>query len=153
MRRGRQTHYCTTSCTWGSNIIAAAAALQEYHVTLPQLPSQQQLQQLHAGIMIDGWQVQPKHVEVLRASPDATVAAAAEGNSLRLPQQQQRRQQQRVVLRIDVSEGKKHEVRHAALCTPIERLKSVLCALITNRAAASTSISAIAVRTVPCVWD
>jgi hypothetical protein len=128
--------------------------LQEYWVTLPQDPTQKELQLLRAGTAIDGVRVVPKVVQILRrasssqSDEDAAVDAAAGGPAGQYSSRRGgggkggkressssssseeavgmakgvgdgRREKLSIggkgcVLRLDVSEGKKHEVRQAA---------------------------------------
>jgi 16S rRNA U516 pseudouridylate synthase RsuA-like enzyme len=90
--------------------------LQEYRVTLPQQPTQQQLQLLKAGTTIEGVRVVPKRVHMLQspsvADGSAQQAPARGGSSSSSSNAAARgRPDGRCVLCIEVSEGKKHEVR------------------------------------------
>jgi 16S rRNA U516 pseudouridylate synthase RsuA-like enzyme len=124
--------------------------VQEYWVTLPQDPTQQELQQLRAGTTIDGVHVVPKVVQILRraassSSDDEGAAAAAAAAGQRSSRHGSSSSSSKggkregssseeeggvvkgvggsreklsiggkgCVLRVDVSEGKKHEVRGA----------------------------------------
>jgi 16S rRNA U516 pseudouridylate synthase RsuA-like enzyme len=95
--------------------------LQEYRVTLPQQPTQQQLRLLKAGTTIEGVHVVPKRVQLLqppsvaagsahqgpaRGSSSSSSSSSSSGNA-----GVRRSADGRCVLCIEVSEGKKHEVR------------------------------------------
>jgi 16S rRNA U516 pseudouridylate synthase RsuA-like enzyme len=93
-------------------------------VTLPQDPTQQQLQLLRAGTEIEGVRVVPKVAKILQRSSAATSggqgAAAAAAGGRRGASSSSRGggsgdSRGRCVLRLDVSEGKKHEVRIAGV--------------------------------------
>jgi 16S rRNA U516 pseudouridylate synthase RsuA-like enzyme len=80
---------------------------------LPQQPTQQQLQLLKAGTTIDGVRVIPKRVQLLQPPSVAAGSAPqgpARGSSSRNAGVRQSAEG-RCVLCIEVSEGKKHEVR------------------------------------------
>jgi 16S rRNA U516 pseudouridylate synthase RsuA-like enzyme len=85
-------------------------------VTLPQQPTQQQLQLLKAGTAIEGVHVIPKRVQLLR--PPSVAAGSAQQGPARGSSSSsgssnagvRRSADGRCVLCIEVSEGKKHEV-------------------------------------------
>lgn len=66
-------------------------------MTLPQQPTQQQLQQLRAGTTIEGVHVTPKLVKVLQQPAEQSPSPRG-------------RLRGRCVVQVEVSEGKKHEV-------------------------------------------
>jgi len=106
--------------------------VQEYWVTLPEDPTEQQLKLLRAGTVIEGVHVAPKLVKLRQSSSNSTAGdAGAAGGSAKPSDAVQGRQQDRrassssssragsarqvskkgrCVLQLDVSEGKKHEV-------------------------------------------
>lgn len=104
--------------------------LQEYRVTLAQDPTPKQLQLLRAGTVIEGTHVVPKVVKIRQSCQQPTSAAApaagsgvhpgsggssssSGGSSQRGSSGGSSRVEAtgRCVLQLDVSEGKKHEVR------------------------------------------
>jgi 16S rRNA U516 pseudouridylate synthase RsuA-like enzyme len=93
-----------------------ASCLQEYRVTLPQPPTQQQLQLLKAGTTIEGVHVVPKRVQLLQPPSVANGAAQqvparrSSTSSSSSNTAVRGRPDGRCVLCIEVSEGKKHEV-------------------------------------------
>lgn len=76
--------------------------LQEYHVTLPTCPTPQQLQLLRAGAKVEGVHCQPKLVAVITQSANNISGSSSKKGSSNASG--------RSVVRVDVSEGKKHEV-------------------------------------------
>lgn len=88
---------------------SAVAVLQEYHVTLQQPPTPQQLQLLRAGTTVEGVHCQPKLVQVLNTS-GSSISNSSSGKGGNISTSRSSRGSGRSVVRIDVSEGKKHEV-------------------------------------------
>lgn len=94
--------------------------VQEYWVTLQQDPTQQQLQLLRAGTVIEGVHVVPKVVRIRQsASPEVgkeeghtDMQQRGKGSRSRhqCNSSSSSRQRGRCVVQLDVSEGKKHEV-------------------------------------------
>ncbi|WIA40579.1 hypothetical protein OEZ86_013920 [Tetradesmus obliquus] len=111
--------FLTNDGDWANKVIHPSAnILKEYRVTLPQLPMQQQLQLLKAGTTIEGVRVVPKRVHLLQPP------SVAAGTAQQTPAQRSSSSgggssssssragpDGRCVLSIEVSEGKKHEVR------------------------------------------
>lgn len=138
--------FITNDGDWANQVIHPSANItKEYWVTLPEDPTEQQLKLLRAGTVIEGVHVAPKLVKLRQSSSNSTAGdAGAAGGSAKPSDAVQGRQQDRrassssssragsarqvskkgrCVLQLDVSEGKKHEVRLLVAAAGLELLQ------------------------------